>query len=120
MSRFQNHRHSEKYFVEVTFFDQIHNLRKDFDRLRMKNTSVSHKKVAQSYFGSDNFNRTMTMMASVAIRLPHVVLVELGKIINTERPDLYLTNDYLESSGVKTEEEMISLRDYRLYLQYVK
>ena len=111
LSRFQNHRHSAKYFVEVTFFDQLNNLRRDYERFRLRKPSVSQKQVAQSYFGTQTVNRTMTMTASLAIRLPKLVLRELGIIMNTERPDMYIAETSLDAYGAKTEEDIISMRD---------
>ncbi len=120
LARFQNHRHSEKYFIEVTFYDQLHNLKKDFERLQSVKRSVTQKEVAQSYFGFKHVNRTMTMLASVAIRLSSEVVKELGKIMNSMHPNIYLKNEAINSSGAKTEQEVMASQDCRIYRSFLR
>lgn len=35
LSRFQNHRHRDTYYVQMTFFDELCNLRRDYNRIRI-------------------------------------------------------------------------------------
>ncbi len=120
LARFQNHRHSPKYYVEVTLYDQLKNLRKDYDRMRLLKQSVSQRTVAQSYFGFNGVNRTMTMLASVAIRLPEQVIRELGYIMNTDYPKICLKEESIDCSAAKTEEEVMSNQDCRVFRSFLK
>ena len=118
LGRFQNHRHSSKYYVDVTIYDQLNNLRREFDRLSKIKSSVTQKEVSQSYFGCPKVNRTMTMLASVAIRLPVPVLKEIGNIMNSEQPGLCLKKN--SSFDVRSEEEMMSTVDCRFFRSFTK
>jgi len=88
--------------------------------MRIEKQTVSHKEVAQSYFGITSVNRTMTMMASLAIRLPSVVLAELGEIVNSEHPRLFTTNDSIGPCNAGNEQEALRLQDCRIFRSFLK
>lgn len=113
LSWFQNHHHSPDifitillYYISLKFYDELHNLWEDHDKLSVTNANFSNKTVAKTYFGQDKVSRTTTMLASLAMWLSSKVLKTLGKIMNSEHPDLF--------DSTKAEEEIntLSNRDY--------
>lgn len=71
---FQNHRHSPKYYVSLTLFDEINNLREEVDKLSQTSPAVSNITVARTYFAQDMVSRTMTCLLLL-------VLYCLGRIL---------------------------------------
>jgi len=74
ISRAQNARRSEQCTIDVTLFDELSNLRRDYDTLSIELKKPTHTDVARMYFSSETVNRTMTLKASVASRLSSSVL----------------------------------------------
>ncbi len=120
LARFQNHRHNPKFYFEMTLFDELNNLRMEYDRLCKDKKKVTNMDVARSYFGSSTVNRTLSMMASTAIRLPMSVLKELGIIMNNECPSICLNDDALNAEGAATEDQVMRKADCRVYRSFVR
>ena len=120
LSRFQNHRHNPKFYVELTVFDQLYNLRQEYDRLCKEKNTVSNLDAARAYFDSIFVNRTLTMLASTAIRLPITVIKELGVIMNDETPAICVNDPALNSSGAVSEDQMLERDDCRVYRSFVR
>lgn len=120
LARFQNHRHSPKYYVSLTFYDEVYNLRTEYNRLSAQSQAVSNVSVARTYFGQEQVSRTMTMLASTAVRLPQRTIETLGAIMNSEHPDLL---DFKKQDhGPKSSTSCISIGndDCRVFRQFVK
>ena len=104
--------------MELILYDQLKNLRDDFERMSLVRQGVTHKEVAQSYFGLQSVDRTMTMTAFLATRLSLPVLSEIGKIMNSEYPELYTNN--LASSNKTTPQEALRIQDCRKFRSFLK
>lgn len=88
LARFQNHRNSFKYYVSLTLYYQLNNLRQEYNHLLVSSSVVSNFVVARAYFGQQNVSQTMSMLASTAMRLPQHTLEELRCMSTSEHPDL--------------------------------
>lgn len=51
------------------FYDEISNIRKDYDRIRLTKDNPTNAEVDKAYYGTKVTNRTMPMMASTATRV---------------------------------------------------
>lgn len=51
LSRFHNHRHSPKYYIPMTFYDEIRNICSEYDCISQESSHVSNSIVAKKYFG---------------------------------------------------------------------
>lgn len=120
LARFQNHRHSPRYNIRMTFYDELSNLRSEFNRLSSSGSKPSNLSVAQSYFGTTETSRTMTMLASTAVRLPMAVIETIGKITNSEHPELCTGQTYFENYGAGSTKEAESWLDCRLYKSFIR
>lgn len=119
LARFQNHRHNEKFYVSMTFYDELINLRNEYERLRLLKSKPTNVEVAKAYFGSNVSNRTMTMLSSTAIRLPLSVIKVIGKISNEENKDLCIQHHSVQGNLEKEERSTI-LSDCRMFRNFVK
>lgn len=120
LARFQNHRHSPKYNVSLTFYDELFNLKSEYERLKLETPNPTNAQVARTYFGTTTASRTMTMMASLAIRLGPDVMTTLGKIVNSEFPEICIKNKNIDSHGATTADEVKKIVDCRIYRSFVK
>lgn len=120
LSRFQNHRHSPRYNIRLTLFDELNNLKSEYSRLALGDRKPSNTAVAQSYFGTVNVSRTMTMLASTAVRLPKPVIQTVGHIMNSEHPDLCTGEPDFENHGATTQRDALSWVDCRVYRSFIR
>jgi len=81
--RFQNTRHSAKYYVSLTLYGELNNLRLEYERLSSAKPNVTNLCVAKTYFGQAKVSRKMNLLASTAVRLSKEALDTLGLIINS-------------------------------------
>ncbi len=121
LARYQNYLQSPKYYVQWTLFDELYNLRKEFQNLCLQKAKPTHAEVAREYFGSKvhEINRSMTMLSSTAIRLSKDVINEIGLIMNDEHPDLCLKSNCEESCAL-TSSDAIRMMDCRKYRNVVR
>lgn len=120
LARFQNHRQSPRYYIQVTIFDELSNLRSEYNRLCSEQTKPSHALVARTYFGTQSTTRTMTMMASLAVRLDQRVLDTLGSIINQDHPDQCLSKEIKTTCNYRNVQDVMKTVDCRIHKDFVK
>lgn len=114
LSRAQNSRHSPRFYVELTLFDELNNLRLEYENLLPLQSIPSHIQVARTFFGSHNVSNTRKFLASMAVRLPKETLRELGVIMNMEMPDQCLKHDCFDSCGATTVQDFLATVDCRI------
>ena len=119
LSRAQNSRHSPRFYVELTFFDELNNLRIEYDNLIRLQSKPSHVQVARKYFGTENVSNTRKFLASMAIRLPQCTLNELGVIVNQDMPEECLKHDFFDSCGATSSDEIMATVDCRIFRKFV-
>ncbi len=119
LARAQNSRHSPRFYVELTFFDEINNLRLEYDYLVRCQSKPSQIQVARSYFGTEDVSNTRKFLASMAVRLPKRVINELGNIMNKEMPEECLRHDNFDSCGATTVDGLLSATDCRIFTKFV-
>ena len=119
LARAQNTRHSERYYVEMTFYDELSNLRAEYESLLSSQIKPSHTEVARQYFGDENVSRTKIFLASMAIRLPQRTIAELGKIMNNDHPVDCLANTSFDCQGAQTTDQVMSTVDCRLFKRFI-
>ena len=119
LARAQNSRHSPRFYVQMTFFDQINNLRLEYDNLTRLQMKPSQIQLARTYFGTTEVSNTRKHLASMAVRLPKRTLDELGVIINEERPADCLKHDSFDCRGATTTEGLQSVEDCRIFRNFI-
>lgn len=120
LSRFQNHRHSAKYYVCLTFFEELNNIHDEYKWLFPSSSTVSHAAVAQAYFVQHKISKAMKMLASTDIRLLLHTMEAFGTILNSEHPhvlDSYSNERSRPSSMVKA---ILSEVDCRVFREFAK
>lgn len=120
MARAQNSRHTPRFYIEFTFFDELSNLRLEYEFLKRFKENPTNAEVARKYFGEENVNRTMTILTSLAVRLPRNLIDDIGNIMNSEHPDLFIENSSLDDGGAKTIDEVKRTVDCRLYRKFIR
>ncbi len=119
LARAQNSRHSLRHYVEFTLYDELYNLRLEYENLLRLQKKPTQIHVARAYFGSNFVSSTRKYMASMALRLSSETITTLGKIMNIEAPNECLRHECFDSNGAKSVEEAISLVDCRIYKKFV-
>lgn len=119
LARANNARQDKIFYVEQTFFDELYNLKSEYDRIVLEQSKPTHTDVARAYFGCNTVNRTMTLMSSTAIRLSPEVLKTLGEITYSEHPGLCLSCKEINSFGATNEDMVMEKVDCRLYRNFV-
>lgn len=99
LARFQNQSHSDSYYISLTFCYELLNLRQEYDRMSDLKAKINTM-ITKSYFGGNIVSRTMKLLTSFSIRLSHDVIETIGLIMNSENPELYTTNDYMDYNTV--------------------
>ncbi len=120
LARIQNARHNPIYYVELTFYDVISNLRMEHERLKKLGYRSSGVETAEAYDGTlHKKNSTLQQIANLAIRLPRSVIHEMGLIVNQDHPDIALRSKQFNSRGATNEDEALSLGDCRVFRKFV-
>ncbi len=122
LARCQNERHENRYYVEVTFFDMISNMRYEYERLSMSQKRVTGQHVVDAYLGySMTSKKTSTLIqtANTVIRLTKSVIETIGRISNDEHPELALGNLKLNKFGSKTVDEIMQQIDCRIFRNFI-
>ena len=91
LGRHQNRKHDASFFIESTLYDTLIGLREESDRLRTMSNGKqpTAKQIASAYDGCTHLkDNTMRQTATTAVRLPLKVIHEIGKIMNSEHPEL--------------------------------
>lgn len=96
--------------IPLIFSDELNNLWEEYIRLSQTNNKFSNADVSTAYFGPKSTTRTMTMFASVAIRLHRTVLYLIEEICIHEHPGLRFTKKLL---NMITTQIMINI-SYRI------
>ena len=118
-ARPMNTRHDKKFFVELNFYDQLNNLRSECNSLKMGQTKPSQADVSRAYFGSKSVNKTMTLMASFAIKLSEEATSAIGEITNIEDPNLCITSPHINTGTIKSSSEVEAKIDCRVFKDLV-
>ena len=92
----------------------------EYQQLSSHSNNVTKMDVARAYFGSKNASRTMSMLSSLAIRLPPNVLHHICLITNREEPSVLLKDKEWNCSSATTEREVMTVKDCRVYKSFVK
>lgn len=74
LARFSNHRPISSLDTKMTFYNEVINLRHEYERLCTHNKKPTNFEVAKEYFETGTTNRTMTMMSSISVRLPRKLI----------------------------------------------
>lgn len=82
-----------KVLCFTTSFDQLNNIRSEYNRVCLPYVKVSNTLVARTHFGQDKASKTMSILSSLATTLPNSVLDTLGEVINSEHVDLSRKKD---------------------------
>ena len=119
LSRAQNSRHSSRFYIELTLFDELNNLRMEYENLLRMQSKPSHIQVARTYFGTEEVSNSRKFLASMAVRLPRTTINEIGSIMNLEMPEECLKHDSFDSYGAKNVQEMLSTVDCRIFRKFL-
>jgi len=119
LARAQNGRHSPRFFIELTLFDQLNNLKIEYDNIRRHQSEPTQVQVARSYFGTHTVSNTCKFLSALAYRLPSCTLHELGLIMNLEKPEDCLKHESFDSCGATTADEVMSTTDCRMFRSFV-
>ena len=117
-ARAMNARHDKSFYVELTLYDELNNLRQEYESMCIQSTPTQAD-VARAYFGSPSVTKTMTIKSSLAIRLSRELIEELGKISNLEDPNMCLKSKYIDTGTNKTTTEVLSQMDCRVFRNFV-
>lgn len=100
LSSFHKQTHSSNYYLSLKFFDELHHLSDMYDFLSKTASGMSNITVARTYFWQHSVSRTMTILASTAVRISRELLNTLWEIMNSEHPQLakYSVNDRTDTS----------------------
>lgn len=98
--------------MQLPFYEKISNVRKDYDLIHVTKDNLKNAEVPRTYFGTKDSNRTMSMMASTAIRLTQDTIEAVGQIRYEEHPSLYMQQDS-QTVGGCTSEQVLQREDCR-------
>ncbi len=120
LSRVQNSRHHPSFYVELTLFDVLYNLRLEHETLKREKKKCGGSETAHAYDGALHArNSTLQQKANISIRLPIAVLKEMGNIMNSDHPDIILASKGSAKYGAKTEEQLMERVDCRRYRSFI-
>lgn len=119
LARSCNSRQDKRFFIELTFFDELCNLRSAFEDLNLNQCSPTHVQVAKSYFGEEEVTRTMTPKASTAVRLSRDAIDCIGEIMNSDEPGICIENKLIDSGSAKTHTDVMERLDCRVFRNFV-
>lgn len=119
LARACNAKHDRQLFVEMTLYDELYNLRLEFEMMILEQRKPTDTEVAMAYFGTSNVTRTMTLKSSTAIRLPRVVIDRLGKIMYEECPQVCIKSGDIDTFGAATEVDAMKSIDCRIFRSFV-
>ncbi len=120
LARVQNSRHSPSFYVELTLFDVLFNLRLEHETLKREKKKCGGSETAHAYDGALHArNSTLQQKANVSIRLPMSVLKEIGKIMNADHPEIILASKNFAKFGAKTEDELMERVDCRRFRSFI-
>ncbi len=120
LARVQNGRHHPHFYIELTLFDVLYNLRLEHERLKCENKKSGGSETAQAYDGAQHAkNSTLQQKANVSIRLPMSVLEELGKIMNEDVPELILSANKNNRRRAQNADDLMKLEDCRLFKKFI-
>lgn len=75
---------------------------------------------AQSYFGTSTVSRTMTMLASTAIKLWPSVIDTIRSIMNSEHQNLCVRQTCVGNCGATTSKEALHFVDCRVFKGFIR
>lgn len=120
LGRVQNARHHPYFYVQLTLFDVLYNLRVEHESLKRDQKKCGGSETAQAYDGAQHAkNSTLQQKANIAIRLPLPVLEELGKIMNLDRPDIKLKQNLTNKNSARTESQLMQQEDCRVFRSFL-
>ena len=105
--------------MQLTLFDEINNLRIEYENMLQMQLKPSQVEVARKYFGTEHVSNTRKFLASMALRLPASTIQELGVIMNMEVPQECLNHESFDSCGAKTATEILSTTDCRIFKSFL-
>lgn len=120
LGRVQNARHHPYFYVELTLFDVLYNLRVEHETLKRDQKKCGGSETAHAYDGAQHAkNSTLQQKANIAIRLPFAVVEELGKIMNLDRPDIKLKHNSISKNSSRTETQLMQQEDCRIFRRFI-
>ena len=115
-----NAKHDAKFYVELTMYDRISNLKAEHLRLVSCGGRVTGSDVSKAYSGMNGKqNRTLVQIANVVMRLSTKVIDEIGIIVNGEHPNICLSDNNLPTRGARTIQDVMELVDCRVYRNFI-
>ena len=112
LARAQNECHSVHFYVQMTFFDRIENLRMEYDRLTLDGSLVTGRDVVTAFNGAYTIEekqmRSMVQCATTVMRLYRDVIRAIGLVTNEKHPDICLSSPQLNKKNVITADEIMS------------
>ncbi len=120
LARVQNARHHPHFYVELTLFDILYNLRLEHENLKREQKRCGGSETANAYDGVQHAkSSTLQQKANICIRLPLSVLEEIGKIMNLDRPDLKFKSRSKSKCGARTEDQLMESEDCRFFRRFI-
>ncbi len=120
LARIQNSKHDAAFFIELTLFDILYNLRLEHERLKREKKKCGGSETAQAYDGTRHArNSTLQQKANLSIRIPLAVLEEMGKIMNQDHPEMIMSSKSMNKKGAQTEDELMERTDCRLFRKFI-
>ncbi len=127
LDRVQNERNKPMYTFDVTIYDLLYNLRREYELLkkerstesRTRTVSVSSRDVADAYDGAEHrTNTSIRQAACIALKL-HPRTIEAIGAVNTSCADFIVKSKDLNTLSLETEEEILAHQDCRLFKSFV-
>ncbi len=120
LARVQNGRHNPSFYVELTLFDVLYNLRLEHERLKRENKKCGGSETAEAYDGALHArSSTLQQKANICIRLPMNVLKEMGLIMNKDHPDIILASRKTKAQNLCNADQLMERQDCRLFRKFI-
>ncbi len=122
LARAQNERQSNRFHIELTFFDMLNNMKTEYEKLSKVQNRVLGQDVVNAYCGystTSKKNSTLVQTANTVMRLPNSVIRTIGEISNSEHPDLILSNRKQNIHSVISIDDVVKQEDCRIYRNFL-
>ena len=115
-----NAKHDCKYYIEMTFYDRIANMKEEQNRLHSEGRPANGTEVAKVYSGLPPKKiRSLIQVANTVVRLHVKVVDTIGEIMNGEYPELCVSSNVLGTTFARTIEEAMRTIDCRIYRNFL-
>ncbi len=120
LGRVQNARHHKHFYIELTLFDVLYNLKLEHEKLKREKRKCGGSETAHAYDGAQHArNSTLQQKANLSIRLPISVLEEMGSIMNKDHPEMILSSRSMCKRGAETVDQLMEREDCRLFRSFL-